>query len=82
MYANFDSRYRPRPLRWRIALVSLCHFLLGATITNAIVSLGDIVILRAAPKMPDTWIIYATPWLTLKSLLPRVVKVGSLVLVS
>lgn len=76
MYANFDSRYRPRPLRWRIALVSLCHFLLGATITNAIVSLGDIAIVRAAPKMPDTWIIYATPWLTLKSLLPRVVKAG------
>ena len=79
MYANYDGRYRARPLRWRIALVSLCHFLLGATITNAIVSLGDIAILRSAPKMPDTWIVYATPWLTLKPLLPHVVKPGDFI---
>ena len=43
MYADFDHRYRPRPLRWRIALVSFCHFILGVTITNALVSIGDVV---------------------------------------
>ena len=74
MYANYDSRYRTRPQRWRIALVSLCHFLLAVTVTNAIVSIGDIAILRAAPNMPDTWVIYATPWLTLKPVLPHIVK--------
>jgi hypothetical protein len=79
MYANFDGRYRARPLRWRIALVSLCHVLLGVTITNAIVSIGDVAILRSAPKMPDTWIVYATPWLTLQPLLPRAVKAGDFI---
>jgi len=74
MYADFDRRFRPRPQRWRIALVSFCCLILGATITNAIVSLGDIAILRAAPKMPDTWVIYATPWLTLRPVLPHIVK--------
>ncbi len=74
MYANFDARYRPKPQRWRIALVSLCHLLLGAAITNAIVSIADIAVLRAAPGMPDSWILYATPWLTLKPMLPRIVK--------
>jgi len=74
MYSDFDSRYRPRPQRWRIALVSFCYFILGVTITNAIVSLGDIAILRAAPRMPDVWVIYATPWLTLKPVLPHIVK--------
>src|SRR5436305_13697270 len=74
MYADFDHRYRPRPLRWRIALVSFCHFILGVTITNALVSIGDVAVLRAAPNMPDSWVIYATPWLTLKPVLPRIVK--------
>jgi len=74
MYANFDARYRPKPQRWRIALVSLCHFLLGVTITNAIVSVADVAVLRAAPGMPDRWIFFATPWLSLKPMLPRIVK--------
>jgi hypothetical protein len=74
MYADFDYRYRPRPLRWRIALVSFCHFILGVTITNGLVSLGDIAVLRAAPKMPDAWVVYITPWLTLKQVLPHIVK--------
>ncbi|HJW93276.1 MAG TPA: hypothetical protein VJ901_06635 [Thermoanaerobaculia bacterium] len=74
MYASYDSRYRTKPQRWRIALVSLCHILLGVTITNAIVSIGDIAILRSAPNMPDAWVIYATPWLTLKPVLPHIVK--------
>src|SRR3954451_11108069 len=74
MYASYDSRYRTKPQRWRIALVSLCHILLGVTITNAIVSIGDIAILRSAPNMPDAWGIYATPWLTLKPVLPHIVK--------
>jgi len=65
MYADFDHRYRPRPLRWSIALVSFCQFILGVTITNALVSIGDVAVLRAAPNMPDSWVIYATPWLTL-----------------
>jgi hypothetical protein len=74
MYASYDSRYRTKPQRWRVALVSLSQFLLGVTITNAIVSIGDIAILRAAPNMPDAWVIYATPWLTLKPVLPHIVK--------
>jgi hypothetical protein len=74
MYSDFDHRYRPRPLRWRIALVSFCQFILGVTITNALVSIGDVAVLRAAPNMPDSWVIYATPWLTLKPVLPRIVK--------
>ena len=74
MYADFDSRYRPRPLRWRLALISLAHFLLGATITNGLVSFADVVVLRAAPNMPDAWVVYATPWLTLKAVMPRIVK--------
>src|SRR6267378_3873600 len=76
MYSDFDYRYRPRPLRWRIALVSICHFILGVTITNGLVSLGDIAILRTVPKMPDAWVVYITPWLTLKPLLPHIVKAG------
>jgi len=77
MYANFDGRYRARPLRWRIALVSLCHVILGVTITNGLVSLADIAIARTVPRMPDAWVIYATPWLTLKPALPHVVKAGN-----
>ena len=76
MYANYDSRYRARPLRWRIALVSLCHVLLGVTITNALVSIADVAILRTTPRMPDAWVIYATPWLTLKPILPHITKAG------
>ncbi|GEM_PF-2068691 len=74
MYANFDARYRPKPSRWRIALVSLCQFLFGVTLTNAIVSVADIAVMRAAPGMPDVWILYAAPWMTLKQNLPRIVK--------
>src|SRR4051812_5897257 len=77
MYANYDSRYRARPLRWRIALVSLCHILVGVTITNALVSIADVAILRTTPRMPDAWVLYATPWLTLKPVLPHITKEGN-----
>src|SRR5436305_1517507 len=77
MYANYDGRYRARPLRWRIALVSLCHILLGVTITNALVSIADVAILRTTPRMPDAWVLYATPWLTLKPVLPHITKEGN-----
>jgi len=77
MYANYDGRYRARPLRWRIALVSLCHLLLGVTITNALVSLADVAILRTTPRMPDAWVLYATPWLTLRPVLPHIAKEGN-----
>jgi len=60
MYADFRLPYRPRPLRWRIALVSICTSS-SLTITNGLVSLGDIAILRTVPKMPDAWVVYITP---------------------
>lgn len=77
MYADFDGRYRVRPLRWRVALVSLCHLLLGVTITNGLVSVADVAILRTTPRMPDAWVLYATPWLTLKPVLPHIGKEGN-----
>jgi hypothetical protein len=68
MYEDFDQfeQHRPRPARWRIALVSFCYLILGATIANALLSVAEVALLSKATDVKARWIIHATPWMSLK----------------
>jgi hypothetical protein len=62
-YGSFDASWRPRPALWRLALVSFCFLILGATIANGIVSIADAALIPNKYEHP--YAIYVAPWSTL-----------------
>lgn len=66
VYGEFDDRFRARPAAGRLALISICHFVIAVWIANALVSTADMAVWRVA-KVERAWIVYVPPWTTLKA---------------
>ena len=66
VYGGFDDRFRPRPSAARLALLSVCQFVIAVWVANALVSTADMAVWRAA-KVERAWIVYLPPWTTMKA---------------
>src|SRR5581483_3052466 len=66
VYGEFDDRFRPRPPAARLAVLSLCLFVIAAWAADALVSTADMLVWRMA-RVQRAWIVYLPPWTTLKA---------------
>ena len=74
IYGEYDDRFhtrgglpfRPRPTLARLFVVSLCHLLLAAWLVTSLLSFVDMLVLRVSGER-ESWIVYATPWSTVKT---------------
>lgn len=66
VYGEFDDRFRPRPPAGRLAILSVCQFVIAVWVANALVSTADMLVWRMA-KVERAWIVYLPPWTTLKA---------------